>query len=303
MNLTTKAHIGVLVTNVFFAMNLGLVKFISPSLIGPFGLNIFRVGISLVFFWTLWAFSGQSAKIKKADLGRFVLCGITGVAINQLLFVKGLTLTSTIHAALLMLCTPLLITVFAFWFLKEKFTLLKLIGLSLGVGGALLLILSKDHSGTASLKGDLLILINAISYAIYFVLAKPLMQTYSPLQVIRWVFSLGFIVMIPFGLSDVLAVNWANFNWEAYAALGSIIFCGTFLAYSFNAYGLKHLGAAITGSYIYTQPIFAAILSAIFLKEGFSWEKLLAGTLIFTGVFLASRKESFSKLFVSRSNN
>ena len=303
MKLTTKAHIGVLATNIFFAMNLGLVKFISPSLIGPFGLNIFRVGISLIFFWTLWLFSGQSAKIKKADIGRFVLCGITGVAINQLLFVKGLTLTSTIHAALLMLCTPLLITIFAFWFLKERVTLIKLIGLSLGIGGALLLILSRDYSGTASLKGDLLILINAISYAIYFVLAKPLMQNYSPLQVIRWVFTLGFIVMLPFGISDVVAVNWSNFHWGSYVALASIIFCGTFLAYSFNAYGLKHLGAGITGSYIYTQPIFAAIISAIFLKEGFSLDKLMAGTLIFTGVFLASRKESFSKLFEFHSRN
>ena len=69
-----------------------------------------------------------------------------------------------------------------------------------------------------------------------------------------------------------------------------IVFCGTFLAYSFNVFGIKHLGAGITGSYIYTQPVFAAIIAILFLHEQFTWEKLLAGILIFGGVFLVSQK-------------
>lgn len=290
MKITTKAHIAVLFTNLFFALNLSLVKHISPSLVGPYGLNIFRVGISLMLFWTVWAFGKTPAAIQRKHLPRFIACGLSGVAINQMLFVKGLTLTSTIHASLLMLCTPLLITVFAFWVLKEKITIQKALGLALGIGGAVLLILSKEKNGTASLDGDLFILVNAMAYTVYFIIVKPLMQVYPPLHVIRWVFTFGFIMILPFGWPEFAATNWPGFQWNHYAALGIVVFCGTFLAYTFNILGLKHLGAGITGSYIYTQPVFAAVIAAIFLNEEFTLEKILAGVLIFTGVFLVSRK-------------
>lgn len=292
MPATTKAHIAVLLTNFFFATNLSLVKHISPSLIGPYGVNLFRVGIALLLFWLLWVFSRQEAGIDKKDIPRFVGCALTGVVINQMLFVKGLTITSTLHAALLMLTTPLLIGVLALWWLKEKFTIQKAVGLLLGIGGALLLILSRDARGIASVQGDLLILINAISYAIYFIMVKPLTSRYSPLHVIRWVFTFGFIMIVPFSWQDAVEANWQSAAVSQWLALGSVVLCGTFLTYSFNSYSLKHLGAATTGSYIYTQPLFAALIAALFLQEGFSIEKVLAGVLIFGGVFLGSRNKS-----------
>lgn len=287
---TTKAHIAVLFTNIFFSANLSLVKHISPSLVGPYGLNIFRVGISAALFWILWLFSKSPAGFKKEHLPRFLLCGLMGVAFNQMLFVKGLTMTSTIHASLLILCTPLLITVFAFWALKERVTIFKAMGLAAGIGGAVLLIMTKEKTGTATLRGDLFIVMNALSYAIYFILVKPLMEIYSPLHLIRWFFTIGLVLILPFGWAQFSEVHWPQFDWTHLAALSSIVFCGTFLAYSFNIFGIKHLGAGVTGSYIYTQPIFAAIIATLFLHEEFTVTKLVAGILIFGGVFLVSRK-------------
>ncbi|HNR15317.1 MAG TPA: DMT family transporter [Chitinophagaceae bacterium] len=280
----------VLLTNLFFAVNLSMVKHISPSVVGPYGLNVLRVGISLLLFWMVWIFGRTAAGIRRKDLPRFILCGLTGVAINQMLFIKGLTMTSTIHASLLMLCTPLLITVFAFWILKEKITFLKSLGLALGIGGAVLLIMSKEKNGTASLSGDMLIVLNAMAYTIYFILVKPLMQEYPPLHVVRWVFTFGFLMIVPFGWIQFTEVQWIQFDWSHFISLFTIVICGTFLAYSFNIFGIKHLGAGVTGSYIYTQPVFAAIIAAFFLKEDFNWEKVIAGLMIFSGVFLVSRK-------------
>jgi drug/metabolite transporter (DMT)-like permease len=267
-----------------------MVKYISPSLVGPYGLNILRVGISLLLFWMVWIIGKTSAGIKKEHWGRFFLCALTGVAINQMLFIKGLTMTSTIHASLLMLCTPLLITIFAFWILKEKLTVFKAAGLALGIGGAILLILSKEKSGTSSLTGDMLVILNAIAYTIYFMLVKPLMQVYPPLHVVRWVFTLGLIIILPFGWMQFSAIQWPQFEWSHFAALSFIVICGTFLAYYFNVIGLRYLGAGITGSYIYTQPVFTAIVASLVLHEQFTVVKLIAGVLIFTGVFLVSRK-------------
>jgi drug/metabolite transporter (DMT)-like permease len=293
MTYTSRAHIAVLFTNLFFAANYSFIKLISPSHVGPYGLNVIRVAISLLLFWLIWIPSGSSPAIQKKHIPRFILCGLTGIAINQMLFIKGLTLTSTIHASLLMLCTPLLITLFAFWVLRENITVYKIAGIALGIAGAIWLVYSKESGtseSTSSLNGDILIILNAISYTIYFILVKPLMKEYPPLQVMRWVFAFGLVLMLPLGWTQFTQVNWPAFEMKHILALVFIVFCGSFLAYYFNAIGLQVLGAGITGSYIYTQPVFAAIIAMFVLNEHFTWEKAGAGALIFLGVFLVSRK-------------
>ena len=290
LNTTAKAHIAVLCTNIFFAVNYSLVKLISPSLVGPFALNLLRAGLSALLFWIIWAIGKQKAGIRKKDLGRFLFCGLTGVAINQMLFVKGLTMTSTIHASLLMLVTPLVVTVFALWILKEAFTLLKAVGLLLGVCGSVLLVLQKEqgHQAPHYLLGDLLILLNSISYAIYFILVKPLMKTYDPLHVIRWVFTIGFFMILPFAWKETGGIQWAAFRMEHVVALACVVVTGTFVAYYFIVYAIQHLGAGTTGTYIYTQPVFVVTFATIFLNESFGWPKILAALLIAGGVYLVS---------------
>lgn len=293
MRTTTRAHLAVIGTNLFFAANFSLIKIISPSLVKPFGLNVLRVGLSLLLFWGAWLGSNKKAGIKKKDIGRFLLCALTGVALNQMLFLKGLTLTSTIHASLLMLVTPILVTLFALWVLKENFSYNKALGLALGIGGATFLVLQKEAGQEASdyLWGDILIIINAISYAVYFILVKPLMKDYSPLHVTRWIFTLGLIMILPFAWTETVEIKWQLFEWQHFLSLGIIVLFGTFLAYFFNAYGIQHLGAGITGSYIYTQPVFAVIIAMIMLGERLTWEKLAAGLLICAGVFFVNYKK------------
>lgn len=234
-----------------------------------------------------------AAGIQQKHIGRFFLCGVTGVAINQTLFIKGLTMTSTIHASLLMLCTPLLITLFAFWVLKEKVTLMKATGLALGIGGSILLILTKENAANieSNWLGDLLIVSNAISYAIYFILVKPLMKEYTSIHVIRWVFTFGLLMILPFGWKQFAEIEWQQFSRSQFGALSFIVIGATFLAYYFNAYGIQHLGPGMTGSYIYTQPVFAVIIATVFLHEAFTTEKIIAGFMIFAGVFLVSFKK------------
>jgi drug/metabolite transporter (DMT)-like permease len=288
-----KAHAAVLATNVFFSVNYILVKLISPKPVGPFAINLARVGISLALFWTVWAFGTTPFRIEKKDWGRFVLCAFTGIAVNQMLFIKGLTLTSTIHAALLTLVTPIVVMLAALWVLKERFTIYKAAGLSLGVGGAVFLILQREAGSHAAnyLLGDVFIILNAVSYSVYFILVKPLMERYSALHVIRWIFTIGFFMMLPFCWSQTLEVSWSTLAWQQVAALIFIATAGTFLAYYFNAYGIGILGASVTGSYIYTQPVFVSTIAVFVLNESITWQKILAAAFIFAGVYLVNIKK------------
>lgn len=290
---TKKAHWAVLGANLIFGINFSIVKYISPALIKPFGLNFIRVSVSVLLFWLLYSLKPTKAGIDRKDIPRFLLCALTGVAINQLFFIKGLTLSTPIHGALLILVTPVFILLLAFALRKESITSVKLLGLFLGIGGASLLILSKENSAIASnmLLGDIYIVINSVSYAFYYVLVKPLMQKYSPVHVVRWVFSLGMLMITPFCWQEFAAVDWQLFDLSHYASLAFVVLGSTFFAYLFTVYGLQHLSPAAAGSYIYLQPFFSAIISTLFFKEELSAPKLLAAALIFTGVYLVNRKK------------
>ena len=293
VNKRTWAHLGLLCTNIFFAINLSAVKYLTGNgFMQPFGMNVIRVGVSALLFWSLFLLKPVKTNIEKKDLPRFALCAFTGIAVNQMLFLKGLSLTYSIHAVLLMLTTPILITIIAAWLLKERINIFKITGLALGISGAVLLISSGKNAGSGSniLWGDILILINAVSYTFYFILVKPLMLKYNPVQVIRLIFSLGFFMVLPFGWTEFIAIQWTNFGVPEYTCLGLIVIGGTFLAYLFNVYGIKNLGASFAGSYIYSQPVFATIIAMIFLKENLEWYKIFAAALIFTGVYLCNKK-------------
>ena len=293
MQLKTKAHLGLLSANIFFSINLSAVKYLTTNhFVQSFGINLIRVAVSTILFWILYLGKPVKSKIDRADLPRFILCAFTGIALNQMLFLKGLSLTYSIHAVLLILSAPIFITIFAALFLKESISAIQIVGLGLGICGAVLLISMGKNSGSGDnvLLGDTLILINALSYTIYFIMVKPLMLKYNPVQVTRMIFTIGFFVVLPFGWNEFTAVSWNSFGWVEYGCLGLIVVGGTFLAYLLNLYGIKILGASITGAYIYLQPIFAAIIAMIFLNESLGWYKVVAGILIFTGVYLSNKK-------------
>jgi drug/metabolite transporter (DMT)-like permease len=295
VNKKTIAHLALIFTNLFFAINLSAVKHLTNlQLAKPFGINVVRVGISAMLLWLMYLIKPVEVKIQKEDRKRLFLCAVTGIAINQLLFLKGLSLTHSIHAALLMLTTPILIVFIAAWILKERLGLLKTIGLAFGISGALVLILAKDNTGNGNniLFGDTLIIINAVSYTVYFILVKPLMLKYDPIVIIRWIFTFGFVMVLPFGWTEFVQIPWEKYTAIDFTSMGLIVFTGTFLAYLFNVYGIKILGASVAGFYIYTQPVFAALIAMVFLQEELTMYKVIAAVLIFTGVYLANKQKA-----------
>lgn len=296
MNKKTTAHLALIFANLFFAINLSAVKHLtSLHLAEPFGLNVVRVGFTVLLFWILYLLKPANIFIEKADRKRLFFCAVTGIAINQLFFLKGLSLTYPIHAALLLLITPILIVFIAAWILKERLGLLKVAGLAMGISGALVLILAKDSTGEGEnvLMGDLFIIINAVSYTIYFILVKPLMLKYNPIVILRWIFTIGLFLVLPFGWTEFVQIPWERYTAVDFTSMCLVVINGTFLAYLFNLYGIKNLGASIAGFYIYTQPVFAALIAMIFLHEALALYKIVAALLIFSGVYLANKKRKY----------
>jgi drug/metabolite transporter (DMT)-like permease len=253
-----------------------------------FSFILFRVVGAVFLFWIV-SFFTKKEKIEKKDYLKFAICGLFGVAANQLMFFEGLHHTSTINASIIMVTNPILVLILATFMLKEKLSLRKILGVGIGLTGAVLLILfrGKGADEQSTLWGDLLILLNATCYGIYLILAKPLMSKYSPLTIIKWVFTFGLLFVFPFGFSQVDTINWSMPNEIVLEIIYVIVFT-TFFAYLLNIYGLKKVSPTVASSFIYLQPILTSLIAVCLGGETLDWQKVVFGTIIFLGVFIVS---------------
>lgn len=278
-----------LATNVIYGLNYNIAKWLMPDFILPFAFIFSRVLFAGILFW-LFSCLRAEKKIDKRDFPRLILCGLFGVAMNQLMFFHGLNLTSPINASVIMTITPVLVLVFAASIINEKVSGKKILGIGMGITGALLLILlGSKSSDFSSSSGDLFIFLNAASYAIYLVIAKPLLQKYETIQLIKWVFLFGFFFVLPFGFSQFQQIEWHRFTTNAWLSFAFVILGTSFIAYLFNAYGLKKLNVSAVSIYIYMQPLTASVVAVLTGTGNIDFLKILSAALIFTGVFLVSK--------------
>lgn len=276
-----------------YGANYVVAKGLMPGIIGPNGFILLRVLGAVSLFWLIYFFIKQ--KIDRKDFVRLAICGLFGVAVNQLMFFNGLMLTSPVNAPVIMTTTPILVLLLSWIILKEKIRPLQGIGILLGAAGSILFVLQNSGDGFANEKGDVFIFLNATSYAIYLVLAKPLMAKYNPLTVITWVFTFGlcYISIWTYSWPEFTDVHWSSLTSSEILRLAFVVVGVTFLPYLLNVYALKKVSPSIVAVYIYLQPILAAFfvfLSARFgmtdYRGDMSWEKLITALIVFVGVYL-----------------
>ena len=295
-NNNLSAHLAVLGANVIYGITFTVAKDVMPEYLSPNAFILIRVTGAVLLFWLLAKSLGLNESIQKSDWTRFALAGVFGVAANQLLFFQGLSLSTPINAAIIMTVNPVMVLLIAAIVLRNKITLTKGSGIFLGLSGAVLLntfqngewIIPSFSNETAF--GDFLIFLNATSYAIYLVIIKPVMQKYNPVTVIKWVFTFGFAYVLPFGLMQLTAVNWEVIPRIVYGEIAFVVIGTTFFAYLFNIYGLKKLSPSVVSIYIYLQPFLATLVALIWGKDDLSVMKIVSAALIFTGVYLVSKR-------------
>lgn len=295
---TLKVHGSLLLAALFYGASYSIAQQIMPRLIEPEPFILLRVWISCAVFWTVHALHPlerrKALHIPTAREHRLLLaCAVFGVAGNMLLFFKGLAISSPVSAAVIMITTPIFILAFALLFLKEKAGPLKIGGMLIGALGAALLIYSADRLGSSGTRantvaGNLMVLVNALFFALYLIMVKPLLARFDTLQLMRWLFLYGSMLVAPFGWVGLSSIEWQRFNPNDWMSFWFIILGISVGAYWLNAWSLKHTRATVVGSYIYLQPLLAAIFG-LFWGETLHPVQVLFGSLVFAGVFMVGR--------------
>lgn len=285
----TRAHLALLAANIIYGLNFVFGKAVMPQFIKPFALLTVRNVVTVALFW-ISSFFIPKEKVQKKDLLYIISIAVFGVVINQALFLWGLSLTSPINSSIIQSINPIFAFAFAALILKEKITFLKGAGLILGFSGVMILILEHGTPDVSSstFLGDLFCLINTISWALYTVLIKRMLERYHPVTVMKWTFLAGFFINIPLGYSQFSQTEWSAIPFTAWLQIGFVVVFATFLGYLLLSYGLRRLSPTIVSIYTYMQPVLAAWLATLLGQDRVNLVMVLSAIMIFLGVYVVS---------------
>ncbi len=286
------ALVAATLVSIIYGVTFTVAKDVMPAYVEPFGFIAMRVGGSMLLFW-LVAFWGPKEKIALNDFPRIIAAAFFGVALNMLTFFKGLSYTSPIMAAVLMVTTPIIVLILSAIIMKERMKKRKIFGIILGLAGTVMLILygkSMINAPNASL-GNLLVFINAVSYGLYLILVKKLMDKYNAFTFVKWIYTFGFLMVLPFGWNEFQEIDWTTIPTHVAWKIGFVILFSTFFTYLLNLLSMRELKPTTVAVFIYLQPLFATIIAISLGKDDLSTVKLLSAVLIFVGVYLVTQKK------------
>ena len=292
MNQRTFALIAVSIATLIYGVTYTIAKDVMPNYIKPYGFILLRVSSATLIFWTVGLFTKQQ-KIEKSDYKKILIASFFGITINMLAFFKGLSLTSPISASVMMVTSPIMVLIFSSILIRKPIGKQRILGVFIGLVGALFLITLGNSSAGASTNsafGNFLVFLNAASYGLYLVLAKDLVKKYNPIVFIKWLYLFGLIFVIPFGYSELTAVIWEEIPTNIYWNISFVLLFTTCITYLFNLYGLSKLKPTTVSVFIYLQPVIATIYALIVGSDSLNIVKLCATLLIFLGVYLVTKQ-------------
>ena len=293
MNPRILAIIAAFAASFIYGVNHTIAKGLMPTVIEPYGFILLRVSGAALIFWII-SFFYQNEKVDRKDWLRIIACAFFGMVLNMTMFFKGLSLSTPINSSVVITIAPVLLLILSAVFLKERITLVKAVGIGLGLAGALALILFgvKTQANAPNIPlGNMLFLINATSYSVYLIIVKPLTVKYSSITLMKFFFLFAVLMNIPIGLQEFMQVDWLHLDMITIWQLVFVVVGTTVLTYLFNIYALKQLSPSVIGVFMYLQPLIATIFAIIMGSDTLTTLRIIAASLIFLGVYLATRKK------------
>lgn len=219
------------------------------------------------------------------DVPLLVVCSLTGVAVNQLLFLEGLEHARSGDAGLVMCTIPVFTLLLATLVRQERLTWRKALGIVVAFSGTAWLITTRGQTdGPLQVRGIALMVLNCLSYSVFLIISRPLTRRYPPLVLIAWVFVLSLPTVPVFAWR----ADWTpDAGARAWGALGYIVLFPTTIAYLLNLFALSRVTATTTTVYIYLQPLIANVAGVLVLGESIGSATLVSAAAILGGLWLA----------------
>jgi drug/metabolite transporter (DMT)-like permease len=226
------------------------------------------------------------AEVTPADWFRLAWLGLVGHCLYQYLFIGGLARTSVANGALIVSASPIVITLLSTVMGKERLGALHWAGTGLSFLGIYIVVGRGAHVSEASLRGDMMLLVAVVCWALYTLGARPLMARHSPVGVTAWSMLLGTVMYLPLAAPALAGVHWSAVSaltWikVVYSSLFAIC-----IAYTIWYAAVREIGSARTSAYSNLLPIVAMVTAYVWLGEPLGLDKLGGAAAVLAGVAL-----------------
>lgn len=261
------------------------------AVLPPIALVGIRTAITAVILVLIQVFRGRFWLKEKGDYWRFALLSLFGVVLNQLFFIGGLSLTTASNTSLLAVMIPVFALAVGSIAGLESLTLKKILGIILAAVGVIILLDPRKASfSSQTTLGDLCIVVNCLAYGIYVATSKAAITRNGTFRSMMWVFIFASIICIPMGAISLSTIDITAVETNIWLITIYIGIAATAAPYLLNAWALSKVNPSTVAVFVYLQPIIGFTLALLFLKESISLIFLISCALIFTGVFLVTRK-------------
>lgn len=230
--------------------------------------------------------------VEVRDLWKIAIASFLGLFMTQLAFLKAITMATPMDVAILSLMSPIMTMIIAAIFLKDRISARGVTGLTISFCGVLFIVLNTVSTRTGAAEttigGVLLMIVNTLCFASYVGIFKPLIQKYRVVTFMKWMFVFSTLFALPFGLKDLLAVDYAALPTNIIWQILFVVIGATFISYFLIPIGQKRLKPVIVCMYSYVQPIVAMCISLAVGMDTITLPKVIAAILVFTGVTLVN---------------
>ena len=297
-----KGHVAMLFANMVWGIMSPVSKTVLMSgLISPIALSAMRIAGGALLFWACSLLLPRTVvkdeKVAPRDMLKIFMASLLIITANQALYIIGIGFTSPIDSSVMSTITPIFTMIFAAIFISMPITWLKASGVALGLGGALMLVLSDpggDTHASNQLLGDSLCLIAQVCAALYYVLFSGIITRYSAFTLMKWMFLFSAVTYVPCAMPWLVEVQFSAIGLDLWLSIAYIIVFATFLGYLLIPISQRVLKPTVVSMYNYFQPLTAALLTAILGIGEFGPMKIAATALIFAGVWFVTQSRGRS---------
>lgn len=252
-----------------------------------FSLVFFRFLIATIIIFIILIKTEENWKITKQDLKTFLTLGVVGMVGYHVFFFLSLKYTTATNSSLIGATNPIVTTILACIFLKDKITYKNILGILISLFGVILITTNGNISVLFNMKfniGDILMMVAVLCWATYGVLSKKVLEVYSPIKITSYAFLTCVIILIPLVILEKPWVYMPNTTFNGWM---SVIYMAIFPSvggYLIQQISIKKIGPTKTSLFINLVPVFSMILAFCILGESISIIKIIAGILIICGI-------------------
>ena len=287
-----------MVANVSWGLMAPFLKdLLNGGIITPMALSGYRIIGGALLFWLIGMFvkpdKNECNSIERRDIAPLIIASLLVIGLNQVLIIVGMSLTSPVDASVVCSLTPIFTLIFGAILMGIAFTWSKALGVTIGLAGALIFVFTGQADAetcvTNPVLGDVACLMAQVFGALYLVCFTKLISKYSLITLMKWMFLISGIAVLPFSLPDMLAVDWSQVILMEYIDLIFIILFGTCLAYMLIPVAQRRVEPTVIAMYNYLQPVVAVVFSVIAGLATFSITNAIATAMVFVGVWIVNR--------------